>query len=68
MGFKAISFDCYGTLIDWESGIVEALSAWAGRHGARFGRAELLAAFSDARTEGAVGPSRRWRIPKCCGG
>ena len=48
MGFKAISFDCYGTLIDWESGIVEALSAWAGRHGARFGRAELLAAFSDA--------------------
>jgi 2-haloacid dehalogenase len=24
-GFKALSFDCYGTLIDWESGIVAAL-------------------------------------------
>jgi 2-haloacid dehalogenase len=23
--FKALSFDCYGTLIDWESGIAEAL-------------------------------------------
>ena len=51
MGYKAISFDCYGTLIDWESGIVDALSAWAGRHGARFGRAELLAAFADAEPQ-----------------
>src|SRR3954471_12188175 len=24
---KALSFDCYGTLIDWETGIVEALRA-----------------------------------------
>jgi FMN phosphatase YigB (HAD superfamily) len=23
--FKTLTFDCYGTLIDWESGIVEAL-------------------------------------------
>src|SRR5205809_3987086 len=23
--FNALSFDCYGTLIDWETGIVEAL-------------------------------------------
>ena len=23
--FKALTFDCYGTLIDWESGMVEAL-------------------------------------------
>ena len=25
--FKALTFDCYGTLIDWESGIVAGLSA-----------------------------------------
>ncbi|KAI0868970.1 HAD-like domain-containing protein [Hypoxylon argillaceum] len=25
-GFKALSFDCYGTLIDWETGIQNALS------------------------------------------
>ncbi|MBL8894113.1 MAG: haloacid dehalogenase, partial [Rhizobiales bacterium] len=23
--FKALTFDCYGTLIDWESGMVAAL-------------------------------------------
>ena len=31
--FRALSFDCYGTLIDWETGIVEALRPWATRHG-----------------------------------
>ena len=24
--FKALTFNCYGTLIDWESGMVEALN------------------------------------------
>ena len=24
-GFKALTFDCYGTLIDWESGMIEGL-------------------------------------------
>lgn len=47
MGIKAISFDCYGTLIDWESGIADALSDWSRRRGAGLQRAELLAAFSE---------------------
>lgn len=25
--FRAFTFDCYGTLIDWESGILRALHA-----------------------------------------
>ena len=25
--FEALTFDCYGTLIDWETGILEALTA-----------------------------------------
>ena len=25
--FKALTFDCYGTLIDWETGMIEALQA-----------------------------------------
>lgn len=29
--FKALSFDCYGTLIDWESGMVQALSGLSDR-------------------------------------
>ena len=24
--FKVLTFDCYGTLIDWESGMIEALT------------------------------------------
>jgi len=31
--FKALSFDCYGTLIDWESGITEALRSLRERSG-----------------------------------
>jgi len=29
--FKALTFDCYGTLIDWESGMFEALRPLTGR-------------------------------------
>ena len=48
MKISTISFDCYGTLIDWESGIAEELSIWARRRGGQLDRASLLAAFSDA--------------------
>jgi 2-haloalkanoic acid dehalogenase type II len=27
--FEAISFDCYGTLIDWETGLLSVLGPWA---------------------------------------
>ena len=27
--YRALSFDCYGTLIDWETGILQALQPWA---------------------------------------
>jgi FMN phosphatase YigB (HAD superfamily) len=27
--YKALSFDCYGTLIDWETGILDVLRPWA---------------------------------------
>ena len=47
MEIKAISFDCYGTLIDWESGIADALSDWSRRRGTGLERAKLLAAFSE---------------------
>ena len=32
--FNALSFDCYGTLIDWETGLLEALRPLAERSGA----------------------------------
>ena len=27
--YKALSFDCYGTLIDWEAGLGATLVPWA---------------------------------------
>ena len=33
--FEALSFDCYGTLIDWESGIAAALLPWLEGSGVR---------------------------------
>ena len=41
--FKALSFDCYGTLIDWESGLAEALRPLQERSGASAD--ELIDAF-----------------------
>lgn len=47
--FKALSFDCYGTLIDWETGIVEALRPLGEQ--ARLGPEELLAAYGPIEHE-----------------
>jgi 2-haloacid dehalogenase len=44
--FDALSFDCYGTLIDWESGILAVLGLWASRRGLTVGDEQLLAAFA----------------------
>jgi len=41
--FKALSFDCYGTLIDWETGIVDALQPLREQSGAS--AEELLDAY-----------------------
>jgi len=49
--FDALSFDCYGTLIDWESGILATLRPWAGRHGLAVGDDALLAEFSRVEPE-----------------
>ncbi len=45
--FQALSFDCYGTLIDWEAGIGSVLRAWADRHGVALSTEELLVAYAD---------------------
>jgi 2-haloacid dehalogenase len=48
--FRALSFDCYGTLIDWERGITQALRPWARRHGLDLSDHRLLTAFSAQET------------------
>ncbi len=51
-GFTTLSFDCYGTLIDWEAGIVGSLQPWVQRSGLDLDGAALLAAH--ARHEARV--------------
>jgi 2-haloacid dehalogenase len=45
--FKALSFDCYGTLIDWEAGIGAVLTDWAAKQGLTLTTEELLLAYAD---------------------
>lgn len=41
-----VSFDCYGTLIDWESGILEALAPFRARAGLRATDDEVLEQYA----------------------
>jgi 2-haloacid dehalogenase len=45
--FEALSFDCYGTLIDWEAGLAAVLTPWAREHGLNLTEEELLTEYSD---------------------
>jgi 2-haloacid dehalogenase len=46
-----VTFDVYGTLIDWESGIYEAFAKEAARDGFEIDRAELIALFHEISRE-----------------
>jgi len=52
-GFEVLSFDCYGTLIDWESGIAAVLGPWAAEAGLGLSDEELLVAYADHEAEAA---------------
>jgi putative hydrolase of the HAD superfamily len=45
-GITTLGFDCYGTLIDWEAGILAELRPWARQHGFAAGDEALLEAFA----------------------
>jgi hypothetical protein len=45
--YKALSFDCYGTLIDWEAGIAAVLAPWAREQGLDVSDEDLLLAYAD---------------------
>jgi len=49
--FKALTFDCYGTLIDWESGMVEALKPLSARAGRPLSRDAILEAHARHESE-----------------
>lgn len=47
---KALSFDCYGTLIDWETGILSALRPYLHTHGYMIADARILEEFGRAES------------------
>jgi 2-haloacid dehalogenase len=49
--FDALSFDCYGTLIDWEAGIAAVLTPWAAEHGVTLTTEQLLERYATAEAQ-----------------
>ena len=45
--FKAITFDCYGTLIDWESGLLSAMQPILRSHGKNLRDGEILGIYAE---------------------
>jgi 2-haloacid dehalogenase len=48
--FSTLTFDCYGTLIDWESGILAVLRPWAAKHEINADDDTLLESFGRHET------------------
>jgi 2-haloalkanoic acid dehalogenase type II len=60
--FEALSFDCYGTLIDWEAGIAAVLGPWTRRCGLDLDQEQLLAAYAAAEARAELDhPSELYR-------
>jgi len=49
--FDVVTFDVYGTLIDWEPSIIAFFDDWAQRHGVKARGDDLLMSFDRARAE-----------------
>ncbi len=59
--FEWLSFDCYGTLIDWESGILQYLRPLLQRKGCAVGDAEILSYYSEFEPRAELGSYRTYR-------
>src|SRR5207244_11362082 len=59
--FRWLTFDCYGTLIDWESGIFSALPPLLASHGKSLDDARLLEMYGELEAQAEEGPFRSYR-------
>ena len=59
--FEALTFDCYGTLVDWERGLLDAFAPLLRRHGIACPDDRLLALFAAAEKEAEAGPYLPYR-------
>jgi 2-haloacid dehalogenase len=59
--FSAITFDCYGTLIDWETGILSAIRPLLARHGKSLDDPEILSTYATLESEAETAPYRPYK-------
>lgn len=59
--YDVVTFDCYGTLVDWEGGIVAAFVAAAACDGVTLRRESILAAHAEIEPRVQAGAYRSYR-------
>jgi 2-haloacid dehalogenase len=59
--FRLVTFDCYGTLIDWETGIFSALRPILAAHGKTITDFELLRLYSELESDAQQGEFHPYR-------
>ena len=59
--FEILTFDCYGTLIDWEAGILPALHRILSAHGKKIADSILLKLYGDFELRSEQGAFRPYR-------
>jgi len=61
MHYEVVTFDCYGTLIDWEEGISRAFRGAAAADGIRLDDQAVLAAYAEVEPAVEAGGYRSYR-------
>lgn len=59
--FQVLTFDCYGTLIDWETGIFSALRPILAAHKKQLSDSELLEMYGELEAAAEAGEFRPYR-------
>lgn len=59
--FTCLTFDCYGTLVDWETGILVALRPLLGSRGVSVSDTEVLQSFAQFEAQAEQGEYRTYR-------
>ncbi|NET44597.1 haloacid dehalogenase type II [Okeania sp. SIO2B3] len=59
--FEIVSFDCYGTLIDWESGIITVLKNLIANHQINISAQQILEMFAKFESEAEAGEYIKYR-------
>ncbi|MGE5111180.1 MAG: haloacid dehalogenase type II [Acidobacteriaceae bacterium] len=68
--YRVLSFDCYGTLINWEAGILSALKPMFSNRGIEVSDDELLEAYGEIEAQLESGPWKAYRqvLRECVAG